>query len=117
MRRIIMTPVKKKKKKAAETTAAKTTTAKKAAETTAEAPKKVVRKTVRKTVAKKAETKTAVYVEFFGKQISTSAIVEQIKNQNSDKKIETLDVYVKPEENAAYYVINGEGSDSYRIDL
>ena len=26
-------------------------------------------------------------------------------------------VYVKPEENAAYYVINGEGSDSYRIDL
>ncbi len=117
MRRIIMTPVKKTTKKAAETTAAKTTTAKKAAETTAEAPKKVVRKTVRKTVAKKAETKTAVYVEFFGKQISTSAIVEQIKNQNSDKKIETLDVYVKPEENAAYYVINGEGSDSYRIDL
>lgn len=112
-----MTPVKKTTKKAAETTAAKTTTAKKAAETTAEAPKKVVRKTVRKTVAKKAETKTAVYVEFFGKQISTSAIVEQIKNQNSDKKIETLDVYVKPEENAAYYVINGEGSDSYRIDL
>ena len=112
-----MTPVKKTTKKAAETTAAKTTTAKKAAETTAEAPKKVVRKTVRKTVAKKAETKTAVYVEFFGKQISTSAIVEQITNQNSDKKIETLDVYVKPEENAAYYVINGEGSDSYRIDL
>lgn len=115
-----MTPVKKTTKKAAETTAAaKTTaTAKKAAETTAEAPKKVVRKTVRKTAAKKAaETKTAVYVEFFGKQISTSAIVEQIKNQNSDKKIETLDVYVKPEENAAYYVINGEGSDSYKIDL
>lgn len=113
-----MTPVKKTTKKAAETTAAKTTTAaKKTAETAAEAPKKVVRKTVRKTVAKKAETKTSVYVEFFGKQISTSAIVEQIKNQNSDKKIETLDVYVKPEENAAYYVINGEGSDSYKIDL
>ena len=91
-----MTPVKKTTKKAAETTAAAKTTT---------------------TAKKAAETKTAVYVEFFGKQISTAAIVEQIKNQNSDKKIETLDVYVKPEENAAYYVINGEGSDSYRIDL
>ena len=37
--------------------------------------------------------------------------------ENNKTPIETIDVYVKPEENVAYYVINGEGSDDYKIEL
>ena len=32
-------------------------------------------------------------------------------------QIETISVYVKPEENAAYYAVNGAGSEEYRIQL
>ena len=32
-------------------------------------------------------------------------------------EIETISVYVKPEENAAYYAVNGAGSEEYRIQL
>ena len=32
-------------------------------------------------------------------------------------EIKTIEVYVKPEENVAYYVVNGEGSDDYKVTL
>ena len=31
--------------------------------------------------------------------------------------IKTIEVYVKPEENVAYYVVNGEGSDDWKVSL
>lgn len=91
---------------------------KKVSEAVKEEPKKAeAKKAAPKKAAAKKTPQVKTYVEFFGKQISTQAIAEQIENQNTDKKIETLEIYVKPEENAAYYVINGEGNDSFRIDL
>ena len=55
--------------------------------------------------------KTSFYVEFAGKQIEEKALVAKAKEicsaeGNKIKDIKTLNIYVKPEENAAYYVIN-----------
>ena len=36
---------------------------------------------------------------------------------HKEEEIETIDIYVKPEENAAYYAVNGIGSEAYRIQL
>jgi hypothetical protein len=66
--------------------------------------------------------KSNVYVEFQGKQTLTTDVVAAVKKQwsaagNKIKDIATLDLYVKPEENAVYYVINGEDGTTGSISL
>lgn len=80
----------------------------------------------KKAPAKKAPAKRAakgsVYVQFAGKEFSDKDLIEAAKKAyvalgNKAGDIKTIDVYVKPEESAAYYAVNGEGSDAYRIEL
>lgn len=123
--RKVVAAAKSETKKAAAT--AKTETKKAAAAKTA--PKKTAaRKTavkkaaVKKPETKKAvETKTTVVVEFYGKQVNTEDIVAKAekayRDAHEDVEIKTLEVYVKPEEDAAYYVVNGEGSDDFKVSL
>ena len=96
-------------------TAAKKTTAKKTAtkktvakETAKKEPAK--KTTTRKTTAKK-EVKVNAYVEYFGKQVEEKEIIARVKKAwtSSGHKvgdIKTMDLYIKPEEAAVYYVIN-----------
>lgn len=64
--------------------------------------------------AKKAKeaTNQKVYVQFAGKEVETEELVEQVKAkwkaEEGDSSIESLELYIKPEDAAAYYVINGE---------
>ncbi|MDY3018302.1 MAG: DUF6465 family protein [Blautia sp.] len=97
------TPVK--KAAAAKKTAVKTT-AKKTAEK---------KQTVRKTVAKKAApVNTEVYVQFWGKEVYAKDVVESIKKiwteemGKKESELKDLKVYIKPEDNGAHYVINGD---------
>ncbi len=98
----------------------KTAASKKAAETTEEAaPKKT---TTRKTAAKKAAApEVTVFVEYAGKQVVAkevlAAAIESYKAANADTEIKTIEVYMKPEENVAYYVVNGVGSDAFKVEL
>ena len=39
------------------------------------------------------------------------------KKGNKVGDIKTIEIYVKPEESAAYYVVNGVGADDYKIEL
>lgn len=96
----------------AEAAPKKTAAAKKAAE-----PKKAPAK---RTAAKKAEVETSVYVQYAGREVTVKELVAQAKSAyiaagHKEEDIKTIDVYVKPEENAAYYVVNG--SDGDKIDL
>ena len=83
----------------AKKTAAKKTTTKTAAKTTA---------------AKKAEPVTEVYVQYWGKEIHTSEVADRIKKiwtEDMGKKaseLKDLKIYIKPEDNGAHYVINGD---------
>lgn len=64
--------------------------------------------------------KTALYVEYAGKQIEDKTLVTTAKELwvaegNKVKDIKTLNLYVKPEENAAYYVINEDFSGKIEL--
>ena len=86
-------------------------TAKKSAATTA------------KTVAKKAVKavpEEKVYIQFAGRETEAGAITDTVKNMWKEgghrvSSIKSLEIYVKPEESAAYYVINGK--ETGRVDL
>lgn len=80
----------------------------------AQAPKAAAKKTS----AKKAEPKTNVVVEFYGRQIITKDVVaacEAAYKAENKEAVKSIDVYVKPEDNAAYYVVNATVSG--KIDL
>ena len=94
----------------AKKTAAKKTTTRK----TAAAEKTTTRTTAKTTAAKKAEPVTEVYVQYWGKEIHTSEVADRIKKiwtEDMGKKaseLKDLKIYIKPEDNGAHYVINGD---------
>lgn len=107
-------------KKAAVSKAAEKKPVAKAASAKAAAAKTVEKKPAAKKPVAKKEMKVNAYVEFFGKQVEEKTIIADVKKAwtKSGKKvgdIKTMDLYIKPEENAAYYVINGTESGSVAI--
>lgn len=79
-----------------------------AEETVKKAPAK---KEAAKKAAAKKEASQNVYIQFEGKEVLAAEILEQVKEVwkaegHRVSSIKSLDVYVKPEEHAAYYVIN-----------
>ena len=77
----------------------------------------------KKEAAKKAadELKASVYIQFDGGEASVETLVSAAKQAyvalgHKEEEIKTLDVYVKPQEHAAYYAVNGEGSEEFRIE-
>lgn len=64
--------------------------------------------------------KISVYVEFYGEQVSQDELVEAAKKiwADSGKKaadLKSIALYVKPEEDRAYYVFNGDETGSFHI--
>ncbi|SDB05616.1 hypothetical protein SAMN02910317_00222 [Ruminococcaceae bacterium FB2012] len=107
---------------AAKKAAAKTeTAAKKAAAKTETAAKKTAtaaKKTVKK-AAEKVEAKTGdkIVLEFADRQIEMKAVLEACKadyKAQTKKTAKNVQVYVKPEDNAAYYVV---GKFTGKVDL
>ena len=84
--------------------------AKKAPAKKEEAP---AEKSVKKDTAK-------LFIEFGGNKFAADEIVEKCKAaykaDNSRKQVRSIEVYVKPEDNKAYYVVNGKADGLY-IDL
>lgn len=106
---------------AAKKTAEKTAeAAKKTAEKTAEAAKKTAKKTVAKVAAKTAVVKAATIVQYQNNEVDTTKVEERVKAQfvsegHKAASIKKLNIYIKPEEYSAYYVINDKFSG--RVDL
>lgn len=86
--------------------AAKAKAEKAAAAAKAKAEKAPVRK---RTVGarKAAAPEVKLYVQYQGKQISQEEAVEAVKAAWTGEPIKSLELYVKPEDGAIYYVING----------
>ena len=104
------------KKTAARKTAAKKTETK-PAEKKAAAVKKTVKKAVTRKTAAKSEPSTEVFIQYHGKQIDEKALLERVMQYCGEDKIsvEDLKLYVKPEDNACYYVANGNVAG--KVDL
>ena len=119
-------PIKKSTTKAAATEAVKTTTeekkteAAKAAEPVKAAKTPEKKQPVKRAAAKKAVAET-VYLQYLGKEINKADLMKQVKDiwtkelKNKVGDMKSVTLYLKPEENKAYYVINEEVTGS--IDM
>ena len=86
------------------------------------APKAVKKTPASKKSAKKSDTASApassFILQYGGSEYDIEKIREAVAADSKGKirgKIKSIDIYVKPEEHAVYYVING--NNSFRIDL
>lgn len=73
-----------------------------------------VRKTAAKKTVEKAEIKESVFVQFAGAEYNLDDVKADVKKAwmaetgKKESDIKDIQIYVKPEEHAAYYVVNGE---------
>lgn len=127
-----MTAVTNQKNEAAEKKTTKRASAKTAAPKAEKAPaKKTVKEPVkqaekkaapRRAAAKKAaEPKAAVHFQFEGKDLVARDILDQAmkayQESHPETEIKTIELYVVANEGAAYYVVNGEAHDDFKILL
>lgn len=105
------------KKETVKADAVKKETAKKATvkkETAKKAPAK-------KATAKKAELKSEVHIQFAGKSYSQEDLMKIAKDvwkydlKQKVGDLTSVELYVKPEENAVYYVMNKDITGSFAI--
>lgn len=76
------------------------------------AKKPAAKKTAAKKTSAKKDIKVKAIVEYYGKQVEEKEIIASVKKAwtKSGRKvgeIKSIDLYIKPEEGAVYYVING----------
>lgn len=113
------------KKAAAKKTGVKKAETKKAETKKAPAAKRVAAKKdsgVKRTYTRKAvEVKTEVYVQFSGKSLSQAELVKMAQDvwqYDMNMKAEdfkSIEIYVKPEENMAYFVVNDKFQGSFAL--
>ena len=67
------------------------------------------------------EAGRTVVVEFAGKQIMAKDVLQKAEEAylaaHKDVEIKTLELYISPEQNAAYYGVNGEASEDFVVQL
>lgn len=79
-----------------------------------EAPKAVKKAAGRKTASARKAVKETVYLQYLGKEINKDDLMKEIKEiwtKQMKKKVsdmKSVTIYLKPEENMAYYVINDD---------
>ncbi len=104
---------------AKKTSVKKTTTAAKK-ETIKEEPVKEMEK-VEAVAAEKNEVKATVNFQFNGKSYSPEDLLKICKDvwkfdlNGKEEDLKSVELYVKPEENVTYYVINGDVNGSFFI--
>ncbi|MGN0371557.1 MAG: DUF6465 family protein [Enterocloster sp.] len=124
-----------KKTSAKKETAAKETAAKKAPEKKTVAKKAAPEKeeaavkeetaakkpAARRTAKKAAEPAASVFFQYAGKEIVAKEILEEAvrayKSTHADAEVKDIQLYIVADEGAAYYVVNGEASDDFKIML
>ena len=99
------------KKAAVKKTAAKAETVK----------KETAKKATVKAAAKKVEQKCEMHIQYAGKSYSQEDLVKIAKDvwkydlKRKVGELSSVELYVKPEENKVYYVMNGEFTGSFDI--
>lgn len=104
----------------AETAAVKSAAVEKAPAAVKE--EKPAAKTTRKASGKKAPAakkaaapKISLTLQYLGKELTQEAMVDAVKAQWTGADIKTLELYVKPEDSAVYYVVNGESTGKIEL--
>lgn len=62
-----------------------------------------------------------VVVEFDGRQVKAKDVLEKAQEayaqNHPEVKIETIELYIVPEKKKAYYVVNGEASEDFQVEI
>lgn len=108
----------------AKTTSKKAATAEKATAKKTTATKTTAKKTsTTKNTTKAVEPQVSYLLQFSGKEVNTANVLETVKKiwvekfQGKLEEIKTIELYFKPEENKAYFVVNGLSNGDYFVEL
>ena len=95
------------KKKSSTKSAAKKAEAKKPAAKKTTEKKTAEKKTAPKKAAeKKTAPKTNLFIQYQGVELSYADLIERVKADSEIDSPKSVNLYVKPEENMVYYVVN-----------
>lgn len=79
------------------------------------------KKPAAKKTVKKADQKSSLYVQFSGKSYSQEELVKMAQDvwkydlKQKVRELATIELYVKPEENKVYYVMNQDFTGDFNI--
>lgn len=77
--------------------------------------------TTEKKTASTVKSTLEVFVEYNHEQVDTTAIskqaIEDYKAKGNKDAVKSVKLYVIPEKNVVYYVINDKASEDYKINL
>ena len=93
------------KKRATKCVSKKTAEKKSVAKKTAE-KKTAEKKTAEKTSSRKAAPKTNLFIQYQGVELSYADLIERVKADSGIDSPKSVNLYVKPEDNMVYYVVN-----------
>ena len=91
------------------------------AEEVKEAVKETAKAPAKRTTTRKNAVKETVYLQYLGKEINKDDLVKQVKDiwtkelKNKAGDLKSVTLYLKPEENMAYYVINDDVTGSIAL--
>ena len=86
-----------------------------------EAVKETAKAPAKRTTTRKTAVKETVYLQYLGKEINKDDLVKQVKDiwtkelKNKAGDLKSVTLYLKPEENMAYYVINDDVTGSIAL--
>ena len=91
------------------------------AEEVKEAVKETAKAPAKRTTTRKTAVKETVYLQYLGKEINKDDLVKQVKDiwtkelKNKAGDLKSVTLYLKSEENMAYYVINDDVTGSIAL--
>lgn len=91
------------------------------AEEVKEAVKETAKAPAKRTTTRKTAVKETVYLQYLGKEINKDDLVKRVKDiwtkelKNKAGDLKSVTLYLKPEENMAYYVINDDVTGSIAL--
>ena len=91
------------------------------AEEVKEEVKETAKAPAKRTTTRKTAVKETVYLQYLGKEINKDDLVKQVKDiwtkelKNKAGDLKSITLYLKPEENMAYYVINDDVTGSIAL--
>ena len=91
------------------------------AEEVKEAVKETAKAPAKRTMTRNTAVKETVYLQYLGKEINKDDLVKQVKDiwtkelKNKAGDLKSVTLYLKPEENMAYYVINDDVTGSIAL--
>lgn len=99
------------------------TPAKKTASSTVkkESAKKSAKAPAKMSASRKQEVKAEVHFQFDGKDLASKDVLDRamktFSHSHKGVEIKTIELYIVASEGAAYYVVNGEARDEYKLVL